>query len=177
SFGSRYFCRQVGAFNTVTTAQYECSLHRVLELADVARPWIAQQPLRGVGRDLGHRTIRLGGGTRKKVLDQQWYVLAPLAQWRKVKDDRRKPVKQIGPEPARRDRCFKIAVGRRYDAEINRDFGRRAQRTHPLALDHGQQLGLQGHGHLADLVEKQRAAVGRLEQSRLAHPGVGESSL
>ena len=43
-----------------------------------------------------------------------------------------------------------------------------------LLLEEPQQLGLQRRRHLADLVEKHRAAVGLLEQAALLLPRVGE---
>ena len=66
------------------------------------------------------------------------------------------------------------AVGGRNDAEINRDFGHGTERTDTLAFDHGEQLGLERHRHLTDLVEKEGAAAGRLEQSSLIRSGVGK---
>jgi hypothetical protein len=38
---------------------------------------------------------------------------------------------------------------------------------HDAVLQDAQQLGLQRHRHLAELVEEERAAVGRLEEARL----------
>jgi hypothetical protein len=51
-----------------------------------------------------------------------------------------------------------------------------AEPTHLPRLDRGQQLDLQAVGQLTDLVEKERAAVGRLEESCLRSPGVREGA-
>ena len=40
-----------------------------------------------------------------------------------------------------------------------------ADRAHRKILQYAQHLGLQGQGHVADLVQKQGAPIGRLEQA------------
>ena len=62
-------------------------------------------------------------------------------------------------------------------ADINFDRG---SATHPLDLalfEHAQELGLHGRGHVADLIEKQRAALGLLEFAEVARCRSGERSL
>jgi hypothetical protein len=49
------------------------------------------------------------------------------------------------------------------DAHVDRVFLRGAERAHGALLDGAQQLGLHGQRQVADLVEEQRAALGRLE--------------
>ena len=44
-------------------------------------------------------------------------------------------------------------------------------------LEHAQQLGLGLEGHLADLVEEERAAVGQLEAADASVDGAGERAL
>jgi hypothetical protein len=56
-------------------------------------------------------------------------------------------------------------VRRRDHAHVDRDRLRRADGPHLALLQDAQQLDLQRHRHVADLVEQQRAAVGRLEQA------------
>ena len=46
-----------------------------------------------------------------------------------------------------------------------------------MLLEHAQQLHLQRQRQLADLVEEERAAVGRLEETRLVADGAGEGAL
>ncbi len=49
-----------------------------------------------------------------------------------------------------------------------------ADRPHLALLQHAQQLHLQRQRHVADLVEEQRAAVGRLEEALVRLHGAGE---
>jgi hypothetical protein len=54
------------------------------------------------------------------------------------------------------------------DAHRDRHRPRAADPHHLALFQHPQQAGLQAEGHLADLVEEQGAAVGRLEQPGVA---------
>ncbi|MNE86294.1 hypothetical protein D3C80_1833790 [compost metagenome] len=51
-----------------------------------------------------------------------------------------------------------------------------AQRAYFAFLQHAQQFGLQGQGHVADFVEKQGAAIGRIEQALMIAVGAGEGA-
>ena len=65
----------------------------------------------------------------------------------------------------------------RQHAHIDRLGARRADRAHRAVLQHAQQLDLQRQRHVADLVEEQRAAVGRLEQADVRAGRAGEGAL
>ena len=58
-------------------------------------------------------------------------------------------------------------VGRADQAEVDGHRLRGAEAAHHPLFEHAQELRLKIHGHLGDLVEQQRAAVGFLEQSDL----------
>ncbi len=49
-----------------------------------------------------------------------------------------------------------------------------AQATNLSVLQYAQQLGLYRHGHVADFVEKQHAAIGPLKDAMMAFIGAGE---
>ena len=63
---------------------------------------------------------------------------------------------------------------RRDHAHVDRDRLRRADGPHFAFLQHAQQLDLQGERHVADLVEEDRPAVGRLEQPLVRLDRAGE---
>jgi hypothetical protein len=54
---------------------------------------------------------------------------------------------------------------------------RAAQPPHLAVLQHAEELGLQVHRHLGDLVEQHRALVGFLEETGLVGGGAGEGAL
>ena len=94
-------------------------------------------------------------------------VVAALAQRRQVQVDDVEPVVEVLAEAARLDLLLEVAVGRGDDADVDRlGLGVADAEDDPL-LQRAQELHLQRERHLADLVEEQRAAVGRLELARL----------
>ena len=84
------------------------------------------------------------------------------------------PVVEILAEQALLALRVEVAVRGRDHAHVDRDRLRRADRPHLAFLQHAQQLHLQRQRHVADLVEEQRAAVGRLEQSLVRLDRAGE---
>jgi len=63
------------------------------------------------------------------------------------------------------------------DAYVDRGALRCADWAHHALLQHTQHLDLNGQRHVADFVEKQRAALGCLEQAFVVACGAGECSL
>ena len=94
---------------------------------------------------------------------QRRNVGAALAQRRQP--DRRdvEPVEQVLAEQALPDQLRQIAMRRGDDAHIDPDRRASADRGVFAFLQHAQQPGLRLERHVADLVEKQRAALGLLE--------------
>src|SRR5207249_5031382 len=85
-------------------------------------------------------------------------------------------VEQIEAELAGGDELVEIAVRRSDDAHIDID---RAVAAHALdlpLLERSQNLGLHRERHVADLVEKERAAVRGLEPAAPRPDGPGESA-
>ena len=100
----------------------------------------------------------------QEVLQQERQVPAPLAQRRDLDVEDVEAVVEVLAEPALRDALAQVAVRRRDDAHV--DAGHRrvgAERLDRPLLQDAQELGLRGQRDLGDLVEEQRAAVGRLE--------------
>ncbi len=62
------------------------------------------------------------------------------------------------------------------DAHVDRDRLGRSDGPNLVLLQHAQQLHLQTHRHIADLIEQQRAAVGGLEQAFLRSSSTGEGA-
>ena len=83
-----------------------------------------------------------------------------LAQRRHIQRQDIQPVIQILAETALGDRLAQSHIGRRNDPHIDADRLTAAD-PHDLALlQEAQQMALQIHRHVADLVQEQRAAVG-----------------
>ena len=63
---------------------------------------------------------------------------------------------------------FEAAIGGGDEAEIDIDRRRAADAHDAPLLQHAQQFGLHLHGHLADFVEKDGAAISEFKFARLA---------
>jgi hypothetical protein len=74
------------------------------------------------------------------------------------------------------DRLFQLDISGCEHPHIDRDALARAQAHHLAFLQYTQQLDLNGHGQIADLVEEQGAAVGLLEPAGLGRQGAGEGA-
>src|SRR5262245_3164060 len=94
---------------------------------------------------------------------QQRNVRGPLAQRRQLDRKDAQPVVKVLAESSSFDLAEQIAIGRGDHAHIDRAGSVLADTFERSLLDHSQQLALKVEGNLADLVEKQRAAVGELK--------------
>jgi len=106
----------------------------------------------------------------------RYFVLAAFAQGRQLDGDRVEAVEQILAETACGHFVAQHGVGGRHQANVRLDG---AGRTHALELarlDQAQQLGLLGEGHVADLVEEDRAAAGQFETAGAVRLCVGEGA-
>jgi hypothetical protein len=75
------------------------------------------------------------------------------------------------------NRQRQVAVGRRDEAQVGADGPGAADQLEGLILQDAKQLGLEGWADVADLVEKDRAAVGDLELASLLLVGACERPL
>ena len=110
-------------------------------------------------------------GFQEGLCDHQW-VAIPFTQGRHIQCDFTDPVIQVFPEIALGNQVLNIPVGGAHHPDIN---GNRFYRTYPVDhsfLQEAKQFGLQCHRHIANLVEKQGAAVGALN---LAFLGLGRA--
>ena len=106
----------------------------------------------------------------EKVLEQERDVLDSLAQGRDGDGHHVEPVVEILAKGALADLFEKIFMGGADQPDIHRDDLDAADPGHPFFLDDPQQHGLLLERHVADLVEKQGAAVGQLELAGFAAP-------
>ena len=102
---------------------------------------------------------------REEVRDQQRDVFAALVERRHLDVHDVQAVVEVLAELPADHQLLQIAVRGRDHAHVDRDRIGAADRADHVLLQHAQQLHLQAHRHVADLIEHQRAAVGRLEQA------------
>src|SRR5205814_7024542 len=85
------------------------------------------------------------------------------AQLRHVMEDHVQAVIEILPQRSLLERLLQVPVRRRDDPHVDRDRRRAAEPLDLALLEAAEELRLQAGVHLADLVEKERPAVGLLE--------------
>src|SRR5580658_3138233 len=108
---------------------------------------------------------------------QERDVFPPVAQRGQAQIDYIEAVEEILAEGALFDHDGEVAVGGGDDARLDGDAMRGAYRADFLFLQGAQQLGLQIERELADLVEKDGAALGRNQQTVFGAVGPGEGTL
>ena len=117
-------------------------------------------------------------GEREEMRDQRVHVLGPLPERRHVEVDDAQPVQEVLAELAGGDELVQVAIGGGDDAHVDprlRVVG--ADRLDLAVLEKPQQQRLHAQAHLADFVEKQRAAMRELELAALVAVGAGEAAL
>jgi hypothetical protein len=117
-------------------------------------------------RPTHHIALQIRAGLFGEVLGQFEDVAFALTQRRQLDRELREAVVQVLAEFAFADQRRQIAVGRGDDPHIDFVGVVGTQRTNLAFLQHAQNLRLQRQRHVADLVEQQRAAIGRIEQPR-----------
>src|SRR5690606_31353398 len=165
---------------TVVRQAYVLGLHRaavaqrnrleqhVLQLPHVARPMIAGHALEGLWRQLRQRTADLPAGRVEKVLDQCLQPVETLAQWRNMQAEHVETVIQVLTKLAAGAELGQIDLGGADHPHVQVYLLVAADTTEAAVLQKAQQFGLQPRAHLADTIEKQRAAGGQLQQAELA---------
>ena len=111
-----------------------------------------------------------------KVMCERQDILPVLGKPRQGNGHDVQPVEQIGTEAASLDFLRQIAIGGGDDPHIGGLLAAGAEAAIAAAFQEPQELGLERQRHLADLIEKQRAALRRLDKARTRLCGPGESS-
>src|SRR6185369_2619512 len=113
----------------------------------------------------------------EKMIAEKWNVFGPLAKRRHAQRDGVDAEVQILAQLPVAEGRIEIDIRRADQAEIDVDDAVAANRAVLALLQHAKQLRLQVRRHLADLVEKERASLGHLEQAFLVHRRAGERTL
>src|ERR1043166_4613569 len=110
----------------------------------------------------------------EKMYDQRLYVFTTLAQGRQSDRKNRKPIKKVPPELSLVRRAFQIDIRRRDNSNVCLDNFAAADSAEFAILQHAQQPDLRTQAHLANLVKKQRAAVGFFKPSAPSRTRISE---
>ena len=134
---------------------------RLVQLADVEGPAVAQDPPKRSGRDLDR------GRARGHDAGQHAEVFTTLTQRRQGGREPGDPRVEVGPKLARVDQLGDVVQGRADHPDVEPARLGLADSHHPTLGQGRVQLGLSGGRELAELVEEERAALGLLEDPGL----------
>ena len=169
--------RQVPRLDERAGRQNRRPLDDVAQLAHVARPVVLLEHPHRLLIDAGDRLLIAQVELVQERLHQQRQIVAPVAQRRQADREHVQAVEQVFAQLALLHRFERIDVGRGDDAHVDRLLVPAAEAAEAALLQHAQQLDLRRRRHLADLVEKQRAAIGELEAALAAIGRAGERAL
>src|SRR6185503_13917118 len=108
------------------------------------------------------------------MLSERQNVLASIAQRRQLDRHDRETIVQVFAETPLPYRFLKIDVGCSNDAHVNATRRRIAEWRELALLDHSQQTNLRFGWNVANLVEKNRTAVGNFKQPLLRRNCAGK---
>src|SRR5918999_1515483 len=114
----------------------------------------------------------------EEMISEQRNVFGPLSERRQLDGHHPKAVEEVAPEHSLIDGFLWLAIGGRNESHV--DYGVLLLAANPsnhAVLDDTQELGLQRHGHLGQLVKEEGAAVRGLQQARLIAIGTSEGAL
>ena len=149
----------------------------VLQFADIARPRVDFEHREGSGIDAANILAETPVRHRKEMIDQERDIPLSFAERRQFDGERIEPVEEVLPELAGSGQVGEVLVGRGQDANVGLDRLVAAHAFELLILKDTQDFGLSGGRHIADFIEKERAAVGLLELADALAVRAGERSL
>ena len=139
------------------------ALHAVLQLAHVAGPGVCLDRGGRVREQRQVAALVLLGVLAHEGVGEQRGVALSAAKRRDLDDDFGEAVVEVLAEPALRDHGAQVLVGGAHHAHVDRDLLAAAQALDDAVLQEAQDLRLQRRRQVADLVEKERAAVRELD--------------
>ncbi len=148
------------------------AFHDIAQFTDVAGPVVCGERLHCCfGKD------RLGAHLLQEVGNKFRHVLAAFGERGEVQRKDIQAIKQVFAEAAVRNRLLKILVRGRDDADIDRLGFIAADALDLTFFKHAKQFHLHIGRHVADFVEKDGAAVRRLESALAGLQRAGEGAL
>ena len=139
-------------------------LDRMLQLARVPGERVVEDEVFRLGRE----PPRVLGGFREhpqEVVGERELVLAAFPQRRHPERDDREAVVEVVAKDVPLDGRFHVEIRGGQDADVDRDVAVVPDAADLKLLERAQDLRLGRHRHGADLVEKERSALGFLEQA------------
>src|SRR6266702_5960174 len=154
----------------------EFPMDQILQLANIAGPFIAEQPGNCVGMKAFRRPAVLACEALQEHFGEEYGVMLPFAQRRKIDGQDVEPEQEVPPKMAVPYQFPKIRVARRYDPYVGVAHHRAAHGTIFEILEETQQRDLRLRGQHFDLVQEQGSSFCFRDQASPGIASVGERS-
>src|SRR5262249_21619001 len=141
----------------------DCALNDVLQLPDVTWPVVRLKQSRRLFAESPVFFAGAVGEAMNEVLDEQWDIRPTLTQGRDFQRKHVEPVEQVRAKHPVPDCRLQVTIRRGNDPDIHADRAAAARSLELALLQHAEKHDLGVGGQLANLVEKERPAVGELE--------------
>ena len=148
----------------------------VLQFADVARPVVIFQVLKGGGLNGDSGFVVFLTVRFEKPGDEQGNVLEAVAQRREVDFNRVDAIQEVLAKIATGDHVVDGHVGGANQARVDGDGPVVAQSGHGAVFERGEQLGLERRRQVADFIQKKRAARRDFKTPRAVFFRVGKGA-
>src|SRR5258706_3145924 len=149
----------------------------VFQFTHIARPIVINQFAKRALSYLSKGQVVAFSSRVCKCLGTLWYVFATLAQGRNIDCHYSQAVKKINPEISCRNLLLTRTTRSAYDAHLNGDRFVAAQSFDAPLFQRAQEFRLHVGTHVANLIEKQSAAVGLLKFAFALSRSPGERAL
>ena len=168
--------RQVLGFNQLRRRHHGQPVTDIFQLPYIAGKGKTAEPGQCCVRNPLGLHAELQRTLLQEVARQHGHIFLALTQGRQAQADHIEAVKQVLAKCTLLDALFQILVRRGNDAYIGLDRAVAANAIEMAIAEHAQQPGLQVKWHVANLVEKQRAAVGLLKAATTHGLRTGEGT-
>src|SRR6185369_12907464 len=155
--------REIESRHDVPGTHQHGALNHVVQLPHVPRPQVLSQRIERLGREAHDRPPVTLAMQFQKVLGQHGNVFDTIAQRRQANLDRVETEQQVLTKTSLRHFRMKIRICRRQQTHIHFLRLRRSDALKLTGLQYAQQLRLKIQWYVPNLVEKQCAAIGKLE--------------
>src|SRR5713101_1620443 len=153
------------------------ALDEVAQLANVTGPGIAEKDFhRGLADFLAAASVS-GAEFSEEVARERGNVFAAVAERGNEKGNDVQAVEKVLTKRAAGDFLLEVFVGGGDDANVHGDGLAGADGFEALLLEDAKDFGLRAKAHVADFIEKERAAVGFLKLADFVVAGAGEAAL
>src|SRR5579859_806146 len=171
------FKGKIGRFEQVAIGEQESAFQHIAKLANVSRPVIRAEPFKGRTGKLGTRTRHVGADSGQQGLRHIGNVILTFAQRRNGEWHGADAEVEIAAERLGLDQVPEILVCSSDQADVNEPVAHISHAAEFFLFQDLQKFGLNVGVNIADLVEKNRAAVTDLEQPWLEIERARERSL